>query len=130
MDRLLDELEVERHEARDPGGCFRCGPRGVRIHAHGAREALAYRGERSDGLAPRDTVALPELDEDDLLRRVCRAADREWNGEMELDGPNRDLHAGTSSRRALAIRSAPRAPSRTGSAAGSPVSAAAFWIAA
>src|SRR5439155_21891813 len=65
-------------------------------------------------LAPRDTVALPQLDEDDLLRRVRRAADGERKGEIELGGPNCDLHAGTSSRRALAIVSLSLAFSRTG----------------
>src|SRR4029077_18166971 len=80
-------------------------------------------------LATRDAVSLAKLDEHDLLRRVRRAAYREWDREMELDRTDGDIHAGTPSRSALAIRSPPTAPSRTGSAAGRPVSAAALAMA-
>src|SRR3989442_9454701 len=79
-------------------------------------------------LAARYPVALTELDEHDLLRRVRRARYRERHSEMELEGPHGDVQAGTASRSACAIRSAPAAPSRTGSAAGSPVSIAAVSI--
>src|SRR5439155_5084495 len=79
---------------------------------------------------PRNPIALAKLNENDLLRRVCGAADGEGHGEVQLHGPDRDVHAGTASRSACASRSAPTGPSRTGSAAGRPVSVAALWITA
>ena len=70
-------------------------------------------------------VALPQLHEHDALCGVRRARDREGDREVQLDRADARVHQ-RASRSARARRSAPAGPSRTGSAAGRPVSDAAF----
>src|SRR5207253_7523611 len=100
------------------------------ISSNVALDGLGCLPEESVGHAftPRDPIVLAKLNENDLLRGVCGAADGEGHGEVQLHGPDRDIHAGTASRCACASRSAPTGPSRIGSAAGRPVSFAALSI--
>src|SRR5207247_1869175 len=58
-------------------------------------------------LAPRNAIAFTQLDENDLLRRVCGPRDREGNGQMQLEDPDLRLHAGTAARSASPSRSNP-----------------------
>src|SRR6185503_19408786 len=79
--------------------------------------------------AARHPPALVELDDDDALLGADRARDLEGDLEMDVERVDaRTRHAaGTcASTIALAMRPAPAAPSRTGSAAGRPVSCSAL----
>ena len=80
-----------------------------------ALDGLGCLPEESVGHAftPRDPIVLAKLNENDLLRGVCGAADGEGHGEVQLHGPDRDIHAGTASRSACASRTSHKAGPRS-----------------